>query len=76
MRFLRVVMACVFDPLLPGVCLHAFCHTMFLGPLVLFLSLWDHILTRFRYSFIQIYIYIMNNEILSGTYCADPVRHK
>ena len=36
MRFLRVVIACVFDPLLPGVCLHASCHTLFLGPLVLF----------------------------------------
>ena len=30
MRFLRVVMACVFDPLLLGVCLHPSCHTMFL----------------------------------------------
>ena len=29
MRFLRVVMACVFDLLLPGVCLHASCHTLF-----------------------------------------------
>ena len=38
MRFLRVVMACVFDPLLPGVCLHASCHTLFLGPIVLFFS--------------------------------------
>ena len=32
-RFLRVVMACVFDPLLPGVCLHLFAcflsHTIF-----------------------------------------------
>ena len=35
-----MVMACVFDPLLPGVCLSASCHTLFLGPLVLlFLSL-------------------------------------
>ena len=37
MRFLRVVMACVFDPLLPGVCLHASCHTLFLDPIVSFL---------------------------------------
>ena len=37
MRFLRVVMACVFDPLLPGVCLHASCHILFLDPIV-FLS--------------------------------------
>ena len=32
-------MACVFDPLLPSVCLHASCHTLLSGPLVLFLSL-------------------------------------
>ena len=31
MRFLRVVIECVFDPLLPGVCLHASCHTLFVG---------------------------------------------
>ena len=37
MRFLRVVMACVFDPLLPGVCLHASCDTPFLDPIVSFL---------------------------------------
>ena len=36
-RFLRVVIACVFDPLLPGVCLHASCHTLFLDPIVSFL---------------------------------------
>ena len=35
MRFFRVVMACVFDPLLPGVCLHASCYTLFLDPIVL-----------------------------------------
>ena len=39
MRFLRVVMACVFDPLLPGVCLHASCHTLFLDPIVFFFCL-------------------------------------
>ena len=33
-RFLRVVVACVFHPLLPGVCLHASCHTLFLCPTV------------------------------------------
>ena len=32
MRFLRVVMACVFDPLLPGVCLHASCQTLVFRP--------------------------------------------
>ena len=36
MRFLRAVMAFVFDPLLPGVCLHVSCHTLFLHPIVLF----------------------------------------
>ena len=29
-RFLRVVMACAFDPLLPGVCLDVSCHALFL----------------------------------------------
>ena len=33
----EVPSACVFDPLLPSVCLHASCHTLILGPLVLFL---------------------------------------
>ena len=27
--FLQVVMACAFDTYLPGVCLHASCHTLF-----------------------------------------------
>ena len=36
-RFLRVVMACVCDPLLPGVRLHASCHTLFSDPIVSFL---------------------------------------
>ena len=31
-RSLRVVMVCVFDPLLPGVCLQASCHTLFFRP--------------------------------------------
>ena len=43
MRIPRVVMACVFDPLLPNVCLHASCHTLFLGPLVLFSVLYSFI---------------------------------
>ena len=29
-------MACVFDRLLPGVCLHASCRTLFLDAIVLF----------------------------------------
>ena len=39
MRFPRVVMACVFDPLLPNACLHASCHTPFLSYIHLFLEL-------------------------------------
>ena len=52
MRFLQVVMACMFDPLLPGVCLHASCHTLFLGPIVLsFLSLIHLFLELFYYFY-------------------------
>ena len=53
MRFLRVVMACVFDPLLPGVCLHASCHTLFLGPIVLsfFFFVFNSIIFRIIYYF-------------------------
>ena len=51
MRFLRVVTACVFDPLLPGVCLHASCHTRFLGPLVIFFSLIHLFLELFYYFY-------------------------
>ena len=43
MRFLRVVMACVFDPLLPGVCLLTSCHTLFLDPIVSFLLSFTHL---------------------------------
>ena len=32
-----MVIACVFDPILSGVCLHASCHTLFLDPIVSFL---------------------------------------
>ena len=45
MRFDRVVMACVFDPLLPGVCLYASCQTLFLDPIVfclLFIYFWSY----------------------------------
>ena len=51
MRFFRVVMACVFDPLVPGVCLHGSCHTLFLGPFVLFLSLIHLFLELFYYLY-------------------------
>ena len=47
-----MVVACVFDPLLPGVCLHASCHTLFLGPIVLsFLSLIYLFLELFYYFY-------------------------
>ena len=47
-----VVMACVFDPLLPGVCLHASCHTLFLSPILLsFLSLIHLFLELFHYFY-------------------------
>ena len=50
MRFLRVAMARVFDPLLPGVCLHASCHTLFLDPIVSFLL-------SFIYLFLELLYY-------------------
>ena len=50
--YIRVVMAYVFDPLLPGVCLHASCHTLFLGSIVLsFLSLTHLFLELFYYFY-------------------------
>ena len=45
-----MVMACVFDPLLPGVCLHASCHTLFLGPIV-------HFFLSFIYLFLESFYY-------------------
>ena len=51
MRFLRVVMACVFDPLLPGVCLHASCHTLFLDPIVSFLLSFIYLFLELLYYF-------------------------
>ena len=50
-RFLRVVMACVFDPLLPGVCLHASCHTLFLDPIVSFLLSFIYLFLELLYYF-------------------------
>ena len=62
MRFLRVVMACVFDPLLPGVCLHALCYTLFLGPIVLpFLSL-IHLFLELFYFFFFIICFLRYSE--------------
>ena len=51
MRFLRVVIACVFDPILSGVCLHASCRTLFSSPLVLLLSLIHLFLELFYYFY-------------------------
>ena len=48
-RFLQVVMACVFDPLLPGVCLHASCHTLFLDPIVSFLLSFIYLILELHY---------------------------
>ena len=49
--YLRVVMACVFDPLLPGVCLHASCHTLFLDRIVSFLSTFIYLFLELLYYF-------------------------
>ena len=52
MRFLQVEMACVFDLLLPGVCLHVFCHTIFrphCSFLLYFISLFLELLYYFQY---------------------------
>ena len=49
-----MIMACVFDPLLPGACLHAACHRLFLDPIVLFLCL---LLIYFQYYFIIFIIF-------------------
>ena len=51
MRFLRVVMACVFDPLLPGVSLHASCHTLFFDPIVSFLFSFIYLFVELLYYF-------------------------
>ena len=50
-RFLRVVMACVFDPVLPGVCLHASCHTLFSWPYCSFFLSLIHLFLELFYSF-------------------------
>ena len=51
MRFLRVVMACVFDPLLPGVCLHASCYTLFSVPIVSFVLSFVYLFLELLYYF-------------------------
>ena len=52
MRFLWVVMACVFDPLLPGVCLHASCHTLFFRSYCSFFLFLIHLFLELFYYFI------------------------
>ena len=51
MRFLWVVMACVFDPLLPGVCLHASCHTLFFRPYCSFFFVFNSFILELFYYF-------------------------
>ena len=54
-----MVTACVFDPLLPGVCLHASCHALFLDPIVSFLL-------SFIYLFIFKLLYYFHCYLLLG----------
>ena len=49
-----MAMACVFDPLLPGVCLHASCHTLFLGPIV-FLFVFNSFIFRIILLFLLLF---------------------
>ena len=62
-----MVMACVFDPLLPGVCLHASCHTLFLCPVVLFcclllISFQNYFIISIIICFLGYSIYIVKEE--------------
>ena len=54
-----MVMACVFDPLLPGVCLHASCHTLFLGPIVLFFFFFFVFNSFILELFVSFYYYLL-----------------
>ena len=56
-RFLRVVMACVFDPLLPGVCLYASCRTLLLDPTVFFVFIYLllELLYYFHYLLLRVF---------------------
>ena len=55
MRFLQVVMACVFDPLLPGVCLHASCHALFFRPHYSFFSVFNSFIFRIILLFLLLF---------------------
>ena len=70
MRFLRVVMACVFDPLLPGVCLHASCHTLFFRPYCsFFLSLIHLFLDLFHYFYYHLLLRVfLRVEVLGQSH--------
>ena len=46
-----MVMACVFDPLLPGFCLHASCDTLLLDPIVSFLLSFIYLFLELLYYF-------------------------
>ena len=46
-----MVMACVFDPLLPCVCLHSSCHILFLDPIVSFLLSFIYLFLELLYYF-------------------------
>ena len=54
-RFLRVVMACVFDPLLPGVCLHASCHTLFFRQYCSFIFVFNSFIFRIILLFLLLF---------------------
>ena len=73
--YLRVVMACVFDPLLPGVCLHASCHTPFLDPIVLFVVFyWVEVLVLSHLNFGSI-IYFCETEHPLSLLAEAPVHN-
>ena len=55
MRFLQVVMAFVFDPLLPGVCLHALCHTLFFRPYCSFFFVFNSFIFRIILLFLLLF---------------------
>ena len=69
-RFFRVVMACVFDPLLPGVCLHASCHTLFFRPYCsFFLSLIHLFLELFHYFYYHLHLRVfLRVEVLGQSH--------
>ena len=53
-RFLHVVVACVFHRLLPGVCLHASCHTLYIFYAMLFFFV---VFYLFIYLFSELFYY-------------------